>query len=1032
MESATCDSARYPTLDVEDQREAPAMIQSHNTDSRGPLERALVDELRETLRQRGIVFWLDKDGHYTGLVDRLCAAQKAAQKTAQKAGQEGGDLAYPVVPFRGSYLEMMLALEPFANELVPERVLIHMPGHTEASVQKTPMLELYEIGFRFRKALPTLIEQVATGLLAPADVKALTSRPDITLEAAERAIALKLGERTGDLDAVLQRMELSQVVESALGGEAALVASPEDVTILEGYFHRHLGFSAEAAERVLSGQRAPLPREDREPTTKERWGWLRSQLAAWLLGVEFVRDLRRPPRSAALAALAATTDESAKRCRELAEHLRKKHEDLYLRLANAVDTAVAVAEERHSASAQDLGRIDTFAFEEEIILEGAIAAVLAGRWEPALAWATDRRGDASFWLRRHPMRRLVWALAEEGARLGKTIEAHSVGATGTSRLEASTLEGVVEQYTSSGFEVDRAHREFEQRWHDIKDPHLPHYSELLDIVAELRRRYRVWADETTRAFSRVCEARGFLPDTSLQQRTLFDEVVKPLVEGGEPTAVFLLDALRYEMGAWLADELRGETVTVELKARLAELPTITSVGMNALAPVARDGKLEPAVFGKGEIRGFRSGDFTVNDLETRARAMGKRSIGETARHEELADVVDATPRTLKEWVTKGPKLIVVAGLEVDGAGEAGFGLATFEHTLRQVRNAWHKLSAAGVKNFVFTADHGFLLQDATTSVHPFGKKTEPSRRHAWSDARVSETGMVSASYEKLGYKGASGYLLLREDTAVYETRSARAPFVHGGNSLQERVIPVLTVRRRRGPGQSTSAYVIEGAAERAVLGVQRVRVRVQLGASATGSLGFTGARAVRIALRAAGREDVKLRIREASGAGKLRGTELELPVSAEWTEVFFVLEATADDRVQVEAFAVSSGETVTSCVFTDFFDVSGTVELPAAAETSGDAKPTSSPTRPTPKRSEPHPASEASWKDHVTDPDYQRALAHIAAHGQLSEADLIGMITGRRARAFSREYDALSGKLPFRIRIEVAGGQKIYVKDGGR
>jgi hypothetical protein len=42
------------------------------------------------------------------------------------------------------------------------------------------------------------------------------------------------------------------------------------------------------------------------------------------------------------------------------------------------------------------------------------------------------------------------------------------------------------------------------------------------------------------------------------------------------------------------------------------------------------------------------------------------------------------------------------------------------------------------------------------------------------------------------------------------------------------------------------------------------------------------------------------------------------------------------------------------------------------------------------------------------------------------------MITGRRARAFSREYDALSGKLPFRIRIEVAGGQKIYVKDGGR
>lgn len=994
------------------------MIQSTHAESRGPLERALVDELRETLRQRGIVFWLDKDGHYTGLADRLCAAQKS------------GEFPYPVVPFRGSYLEMMLALEPFANELVPERVLIHMPGHTEASVRKTPMLELYEIGFRFRKALPTLIEQVATGLLAPADVKALTSRPDITLEAAERAIALKLGERTGDLDAVLQRMELSQVVESALGGEAALVASPEDVTILEGYFHRHLGFSAEAAERVLSGRHAPLPPEDREPTTKERWGWLRSQLAAWLLGMEFVRDLRRPPRTPALAALAATTDESAKRCRELAEHLRRKHEDLYVRLANEVGTAVAVEEERRSASPEDLGRIDTFEFEEEIVLEGAIAAVLAGRWEPALAWATDRRGDSSFWLRRNPLRRFVWALAEEAARLGKTIETHS-GGTGAPRHEASTLEGVVEHYTSSGFEVDRAHRSFEQRWHDGKDPQLPHYSELLDIVAELRRRYRVWADETTRAFSRVCEARGFLPDSSLQQRTLFDEVVKPLVEGQEPTAIFLLDALRYEMGAELAAELRGEpTVTVDLKARLAELPTITSVGMNALAPVARDGKLEPAVFAKGEIRGFRSGSFTVNDLETRARAMGERSVGQKAHAVELADVVDLTPRTLKEWVARGPKLIVVAGLEVDGAGEAGFGLSTFEHTLRQVRNAWHKLSAAGVRNFVFTADHGFLLQDATTSVQPFGKKTDPSRRHAWSDALVSEAGMVPVSYEKLGYRNASGYLLLREDTAVYDTRSARAPFVHGGNSLQERVIPVLTVRRRRSPGQSSSAYVIEGSADRTVRGVQRVRVRVQLGASATGSLGFTGTGTVRIGLRAVDREGVTVRVREASGAGRLRGTELELPVSAEWTDVFFVLEAPADDRVQVEAFAVSSADTVTGCVFSDFFGVAGTVELPNVSDAEAPARSIAS--RPPPKRSEPPPASEASWREHITDPDYQRVFAHIAAHGQLSEADLIGMITGRKARAFSREYDALIGKLPFRLRIEVAGGQKVYVKDGGR
>jgi hypothetical protein len=965
----------------------------------GPLERALIDEVREALRQHGIVFWLDKDAHYSALVDRLAA----------------DGFSYPVVRFRGSYLEMMLALEPFANELVPERVLVHMPGHTESSVRKTPMLELYEMGFRFRKALPTLIEQSAAGLLGPDEVRSLASRADVTLEEAERAIAAKVAERSGGLEAVLARMDIAQVVLALLAGEADFVKSPGDVEVLTEYFHRHLGFTASDAERVLSGRTAPVPPEGRAPSEKEQHGWLRSQLAAWLLGMEFVHDLVRAPRTSALSTLHAAPIELARRCREITEGLRKKHEELYARLAAEVGAAVAIAEEARHTKAEDLGRIDTFKFEEAVVLDGAIANVLAGRWDPVLVWAADRAGEASFWLKRDHLRRCEWTLADEAARLGKTIEEHASPFAG-----AHTVENALDRYTAKAFEVDRAHRRFEQRWHDTKDPLLPHYAELLEIVDAMRRRYREWADETARAFTKLCEANGYLPDESVQQRTLFDDVVRPLVAQGEPTALFLLDALRYEMGVALAEELRTESaVTVEVKGRLAELPTITAVGMNALAPVAREGKLEPAVFGKGEIRGFRSGSFVVNNLETRARAMGERAIGQRAREAQLADVVDASPRKLKDWVSKGPQLMVIAGLEVDGAGEAGFGLSTFEHTLRQVRNAWHKLSAAGVRNFVFTADHGFLLQDATTTVAAYGKKTDPDRRHVWSSDTVRETGMVPVSLEKLGYKGAPGYLLLREDTAVYDTRNARAPFVHGGNSPQERVVPVLVVKRRRGPGQSTSAYAIEGVVERPVLGAHRVRVRVQLGTAATGSLGFTGVDSVRIALRAAGRDDIELRVRDSSGAGKLRGSELELPIGAEWTEVFFVLEGAADDRVQVEAFAASPVEEVKSHTFAEFFGVAG-----------GVAKATSNPS--TPRSEPPSAVPPTSWRDHIADGDFRRVFDHIEEHGSLSEADLILMITARKARAFTREWEGMIDKLPFRVRIEVTGGQKIYLKDGGR
>src|SRR5499433_2271338 len=96
----------------------------------GPITAALEDEVTRILRQRGIVVWLDKDRSYTAYVDAL------AERHTR------GEFFAPVVPFRGSYLDMMLALAPYSNGLDPEPLLIHMPGHTEESIRKTPMLEL--------------------------------------------------------------------------------------------------------------------------------------------------------------------------------------------------------------------------------------------------------------------------------------------------------------------------------------------------------------------------------------------------------------------------------------------------------------------------------------------------------------------------------------------------------------------------------------------------------------------------------------------------------------------------------------------------------------------------------------------------------------------------------------------------------------------------------------------------------------------------------------------------------------------------
>ena len=969
----------------------------------GPLERALLEDVEDALRQHGVVVWLDKDGHYTAFVDRMAEARAA------------GELGYPVVPFRGSYLEAMMALAPYGSELHPERLLIHMPGHNETSVRGTPLLELYEIGFRYRKALSTLVEQAATGLLAPAEVKELAQRSDLTLALAEEALAERLGQRSEGLEATLERMDLAQVAESVISvtGLVMSARTPADFAALRGYLNRQTGFDAAWAERagVSVGTAKELdPEREREA--------LRSRFGAWLLLLEFVHDLTRPPRSPSLLELRSVSKELAKRCHELVVHLRARHAELYAHLADELEPLLD--EERRELRAEDLGRIDTFAFEERIVLEGAIAALRKGEWAPVLAWARDRAGEASFWLSRDRHRRWAWMLAEEAAELGRAVDASPRPLAGV-----STLDGALERYQREAFRVDRAHRLFEQRWHELRDPQLPHFDELLEVVDLVRRRYRGWADQLARDFTAICVREGFLPDAPLQQRALFDQVVRPLAQEPEPIAVFVLDALRYEMAEALAEELRqGGGVTVDLRARFAELPTLTAVGMNALAPVARDGRLDTIMPRGGAFRGFRSGAFAVIDPASRARAMGERAIGESARLVGLDEVVDAPERRITDWIKRGPKLLVVHGLEIDDAGEAGFGLATFEHTLRKVRAAWHRLSVAGVRTFVLTADHGFLLQDATTTVQAYGKRGDAARRHVWHAEEVREEGMVPVSLAKLGYEGASGYLLLREDTAVYQTARAGATFVHGGNSLQERVIPVLVAKRRRGPGQSSSAYVVEAQPERPVMGTQRLRLRVQLGAEVTGSLGFAGTQSVRLAIRAKDRPDVEVRLRDAVGA-RLRGGGLDVTVGAEWTEVFFVLEGPADDRVRLEIHHPDRIENVEPCELGEYFEVAGVAGAPKLARSS------EHPPAEVPKPTEPA-ARVLAWQDAIEDEDFRAVFEHIAAHTSISEGELVKKIGPRKARTFARQYEGLLAKLPFRVRIEVQSAQKVYVKDGGR
>jgi hypothetical protein len=945
----------------------------------GPVSAALEADLRTWVRRHGIVLWLDLDNHYSGFVDRLVRMK------------DEGSIAYEIRAFRGSHLELLLDLEPLESGVEKTPLVIHLPGFNEDSIRETPLLEFYFAGARYRKAVGTLLSEAAGANVRPEQIKAFRDRGAFTLEEADAWLMDLLADREGGLVSHLRALSLPAVIDDLLGGGfvASRIGSAEELTILW--------------ERLAAWTGLPESwRGDALPPGTPRAEDVAFAAAGWALAVEYVEDLKRPPVAARLQAARDLPRPVVEACRALATHLRERHRGFYRRTAD--ETEAILRDEVEIAKAEDLGKIDTFRFEEDKVLLGALEALGRGDWEPVSAWASARDAGESFWLRDDPSRRSAWLLAADAARLGLTIKA-----AGDSLDARGDMDRAIERYTSLGAAVDRAHRHMEQRRAALLYPPLPEFESLRANLDRARSLWRDWADRWAVDFNALCKARGFLPDARFQQRTIFDEVVKPLAQETGTTAFFVVDALRYEMG----EELFGlfsdaRATTPILWARLAELPTATEVGMNVLAPVADRGRLCP-VIADGVVLGFSTGEFRVSDPDSRKRAMHDRVGGSTCPLLTLEDVVTRESMSLKQSISRA-RLVIVHSDEIDRAGERGAGPAVFDQVLQKLRAAWKLLRDVGVRRFVFTADHGFLLIDeGGRTAQSHGRKVDPKRRHVFSSVAADHSGEVRVPLADLGYDS-TDQLMFPETTALFDTGRRPTGFVHGGNSLQERVIPVLTLVHRTAVGGTNTRYIIHATAKEGVAGMHCVETTVL--APPQGELAFGGVSEVELSLRAPELPEVHVEPCQARGKAKVSAGAIVATVG-ETFELFFRLSGPSETRVLIEIYHQGAEADVVPFVVDGRFAVTafrGTQEVPTRAGTI---------------------EANLTWSSNLPEGGVRRLFEHLAAHGAVTEDEATAMLGGpRELRRFAIRFEEFAAKLPFEVRIDVIGGVKRYVRQG--
>jgi hypothetical protein len=958
----------------------------------GPVSASLEADLRSWVRRHSIVVWLDQAGTYSEFVERLQALRGA------------GALPYQVLAFRGSHLALMMALDGVAagTEKVP--LVIHLPGFTEESVRRTPLFELYAAGVRYRKALDTLVTEAASGQVRPDQIDSLKAQPGMTLAGADAWLGALLGGVEGGLAAQLRAMTPAAVLDDLLTG-GAIAGRVSDLDAEDALWERFaawLGLPSFWRDATL-------------PPSRPRAGDVAFAAASWALCVEYGDDLKRPPVSDHLKPAVALPRPVIDACRAVADHLRERHAGFYQRTAD--ETEALLADEVEQAQAEDLGAIDTFRFEEDKVLKAALAALGRAAYDQAAEWARPRveppSAGTSFWLREDPARQSAWQLVREAARLGQEIARAGTRIGVDARADAA-IEAAMAAYAEHGAAVDQAHRLLEQRRVALLYPLLPEFETLRARLDGMRRAWREWADAWAREFNALCTARGFLPGTSHQQRTLFDEVIRPLAEEPGATAYFVVDALRFEMGEELYRQMEGTpATTATLRPRLAELPTVTEVGMNVLAPVTRNGRLQVSLAGDaGGVQGFQAGEFRVCDPETRKRAMHDRVGGATCPWLTLDEVVSRDTASLKRSVSQA-RLVVVHSREIDEAGEKGIGPAVFDLALQKLRAAWRVLREAGVRRFVFTADHGFLLlDDAAAAAQAHGRRIDPQRRHVFSPVAADHAGEVRVSLADLRYEGSGTSVIFPESTAVFDTGRRAVNFAHGGNSLQERVIPVLTVVHRTAAGGSGIRYGVTAEAREGVAGMHCIEARVEV--LAQQSLDFGSSQEIELAVRVPDAEDVQVELCQARGRARIAGSTIVAAVGEPF-EFFFRLSGATDARALIEIHHPSAVADVVPCVPDARFPVTAT----RAPESSAVPPPTAS------------PVADTRWLEQFPDPGIRQVFEHLAAHGAVTENEAAAMLGGPRGlRRFAFQFEAHAQKAPFAVRIDVVAGVKRYVREG--
>lgn len=739
------------------------------------IERLIAKQIDE----HGVVVWYDPEGNYKDLLPNI-------------------DLSKcPILKFEGSYYDLRFKAENYFEGIDKKQLLVYL--NTKRDTQLFPLIELEKAGCVVESEgtverntnLTVVVREALRGNVSDELVSDICKKVDektITIPEIEKITENARSINTASLSIIFNTNDPQSIILEFLTNnelDKAIIAKKVDKEI-ERLIQVYLGIETVNGLSILE---------------------MRDKVGEVALMLDFVDSFKSPITKDKYKSLKLPESpahiSSIKSLVALWRNTPGKA-SLYIKKAEAIQQIYSIPAESYSY--KDIIDTHTFPVIDGMLINACLTQSDVIPLEEIELIASKRKN--AFWANNKGEYSLIWIIIEYGCYLQKQILAAMADIKQKELPFTELINLYVNNERKGWFLIDKQYRSLEAKYSEFDIGNV-FDEELEKFVANIRALYSRFLDIQTNAVSSNISWKEL--SAQLKQKDILKEFVLPVVESKKKCAYFLVDAFRFEMGEELYESIENSEKK-EIKPALSSVPTITPFGMLTL--LLSPGEEVALNTSKGKL----SIEVSENKVNTRSERLKyfaeKYSLSiESFKLEEVIK----PKKSVRDKIKKAD-LVIITSQEIDSLCEGGESLLArqvMSQIILNLKRAIYHLSELGIEDFVVSADHGFLLGNEVGKELkidiPTGDTCGLHKRVWIGMGGNNPENTVRFKASDFGYVSDLDFVIPK-GLSVFKTPGSENDYFHGGLSLQELIIPVLTFQMKPSPKQKKSLkedYVVE-------------------------------------------------------------------------------------------------------------------------------------------------------------------------------------------------------------------------------